>query len=44
VHGGFAVDRQLQLRGSIRSEVASPRGIAGADIRLGGTIGAPTYQ
>jgi hypothetical protein len=44
VHGGFAVDRQLQLRGSIRSEVASPRGIAGADIRLGGTVGAPTYQ
>jgi len=28
----------------LRSEVASPRGISGADIRLGGTVAAPTYQ
>jgi hypothetical protein len=44
VQGGFAVDRQLQLRGSIRAEVASPRGATGADVRLGGTVVAPTYQ
>ncbi len=44
VRGGFSVDRQLQLRGAIRSEVASPRGVAGVDIRLGGTVSAPTYQ
>lgn len=44
VHGGFSVDRQLQLRGALRSEVASPRGVAAADIRLGGTVSAPTYQ
>lgn len=44
VLGGFTVDRQLQLRGSIRSEVASPRGAAGVEMRLGGTVGAPAYQ
>lgn len=44
VHGAFTVDPALQLRGSLRSEVASPRGVAGTDIRLGGTIAAPTYQ
>jgi hypothetical protein len=44
VQGGLVVDRKLQLRGSIRAEVASPRGVAGTDIRLGGSVGAPTYQ
>jgi len=44
VQGGFTVDRKLQLRGSIRSEVTSPRGVAGVDVRLGGTVGAPIYQ
>jgi hypothetical protein len=44
VRGGFAVDRKLQLRGSIRSEVSSPRGVAAADVRLGGTVAAPTYR
>ena len=44
VKGGFTVDRKLQLRGLIRSEVASPRGTAAADIRLGGTVSEPTYQ
>ena len=44
VQGAFTVDRQLQLRGSLRSEVASPRGTAAVDIRLGGTVGAPTYD
>jgi hypothetical protein len=44
VQGNFTVDRQLQLRGSLRSEVTSPRGTAGADIRLGGTVAAPTYN
>jgi hypothetical protein len=44
VRGGFAVDRKLQLRGSMRSEVSSPRGVAGADVRLGGTVAAPTYR
>lgn len=44
VLGGFTVDRQLELRGALRSEVASPRGTAAADIRLGGTVAAPTYR
>lgn len=44
VHGALAADRKLQLRGSIRSEVASPRGTAGVDIRVGGTVDAPTYR
>lgn len=44
VQGGFAVDRKQQLRGSLRAEVASPRGATGADIRLAGTVAAPTYQ
>ena len=44
VHGGFTVDRELRLRGSLRSEVASPRGVSGAEVRLGGTVAAPTYQ
>jgi hypothetical protein len=44
VQGGFTVDRQLQLRGSLRSEVASPRGTAAADIRLGGTVSAPSFE
>lgn len=44
VQGGFTVDRQLQLRGAVRSEVASPRGVAGADIQLGGTIGKPEFR
>ena len=44
VHGGLTIDRELRLRGLLRSEVASPRGISGADIRLGGTVAAPTYQ
>ncbi len=44
VFGGFDVDRGLQLSGSLRPEVASPRGVTGAQIRLGGTAAAPTYQ
>jgi hypothetical protein len=44
VRGGFTVDRQLQLRGAIRAEVASPRGTPGTDVRLGGTVAAPTFQ
>ena len=44
VQGSFTVDRKLQMRGAIRSEVTSPRGVAGADIRLGGTVAAPTFQ
>ncbi len=44
VQGGFTVDRKQQVRGSIRAEVASPRGATGADVGLGGTVAAPTYQ
>jgi hypothetical protein len=44
VHGGFQVDRKLQLSGSLRPEVASPRGVIGAEVRLGGTAAAPTYH
>jgi hypothetical protein len=44
VVGGFNVDRKLQLDGALRSEVASPRGVTGTPIRLGGTVTAPTYQ
>ena len=44
VTGGFTVDRSLQLRGAVRAEVASPRGVARADLRLSGTVAAPAYQ
>jgi hypothetical protein len=44
VHGGFDVDRKLQLNGSLRPEVTSPRGVVGTQVRLGGTIAAPTYR
>lgn len=44
VRGGFTVDRRLQLRGAIRSEIASPRGITGVDIPVGGTLDAPKFQ
>ncbi len=44
VQGGFTVDRKLQLRGLVRAEVTSPRGVAGTDMRLGGTVAAPSYQ
>lgn len=44
VVGGFTVDRQLQLHGAIRSEVASPRGVAAADLRIGGTVSVPTFK
>jgi hypothetical protein len=44
VSGGLTVDRKLQLRGMVRPEVTSPRGVAGVDIRIGGTVGAPIYE
>lgn len=44
VYGGFSVDRSLQLRGSLRSDVSSPRGVASSDIRLGGTAIAPEFS
>jgi len=44
VFGGFSVDRKLQLDGSLRSEVASPRGVTATSIRIGGTATAPTYR
>ena len=44
VHGGLTVDRNLQLRGLVRPEVTSPRGVAGVDIRIGGTVAAPNYE
>ena len=44
VYGGFQVDRKMQISGSLRPEVASPRGVIGADVRLGGTAAAPTFQ
>ncbi len=44
VHGGFQVDRKMQISGSLRPEVVSPRGVIGADVRLGGTAAAPTFH
>lgn len=44
VYGAFGVDRQLGLSGSLRPEVSSPRGVAGANVGLGGTATAPTYK
>jgi len=44
VYGGFQVDRKMQISGSLRPEVASPRGVVGADVRLGGSAAAPTYR
>lgn len=44
VLGSLNVDRKLSLSGSLRSEVASPRGVASAETRLGGTVLAPTYR
>ncbi len=44
VHGGFQVDRKMQISGSLRLEVASPRGVVGADVRISGTAVAPTYH
>lgn len=43
VYGGIDVDRKLQLTGALRPEVASPRGVAGAQVRVGGTVAAPSY-
>ncbi len=44
VSGALNVDRQLELSGSVRSEVASPRGVASAQVRIGGLASAPKYQ
>lgn len=43
-YGGFTVDRDQALNGSLRTEVSSPRGVAGTQVRLGGKATAPTYQ
>jgi hypothetical protein len=43
VSGGFIVDRKLQLSGALRSDVASPRGVTGAQVRVAGTVSAPKY-
>jgi hypothetical protein len=44
VSGSFSVGVNSHLNGSLRPEVASPRGVASAQIQLGGTIAAPTYR
>ena len=44
VYGGVSVDRKLALTGSLRAEVASPRGVASTSIRVGGKATSPTYQ
>lgn len=44
VSGGLVVDRNLRVNGGLRSEVASPRGIAAAPVRVGGTAGALSFQ
>lgn len=44
VQGSFEVDRGLRLAGSLRPEVVAPRGAASVQIRLGGTLTAPTFQ
>ena len=44
VSGGARIDRRLQLSGHLRPEVTSPRVVASAQIRLGGTAAAPTFQ
>lgn len=42
--GSLSVDRKQALSGSLRTEVSSPRGVASAQVRVGGTASAPTYQ
>ena len=44
VYGGFSVDRTLHLSGALRPEVTSPRGVTGAQIRLGGTASSPAFH
>lgn len=44
VSGSVSVDPKLNLSGVLRSEVASPRGAASAETRVGGTALAPTYR
>jgi hypothetical protein len=44
VYGGVNVDRTLRLNGALRTEVVSPRGVAGVQTRVGGTVTAPTYE
>lgn len=44
VSGAVDVDRQLNLSGSLRTEVLSPRGVASAQTRVGGTVAAPAFK
>jgi hypothetical protein len=44
VSGGLVVDRKLRVSGGLRSEVASPRGIAAAPVRVAGTASALNFQ
>jgi hypothetical protein len=44
VGGSFAVDRKLQVSGVLRPEVASPRGVAAAQVRVEGKLVAPTFR
>jgi hypothetical protein len=44
VSGAVNVDRTLTVSGALRSDVTSPRGVASANTRVGGTAATPTFQ
>jgi hypothetical protein len=44
VGGSVAVDRKLQVSGVLRPEVASPRGVAAAQVRVEGKLTAPKFR
>lgn len=44
VGGSIAVDRKLQVSGVLRPEVASPRGVTAAQVRVEGKLAAPTFR
>ncbi len=44
VGGSIAVDRKLQVSGVLRPEVASPRGVAAAQVRVEGKLVAPKFR
>lgn len=44
VAGSYSVDGKLGVSGLLRPEVASPRGVASAQIQIGGTVASPIYR
>ncbi len=44
VSGGFAVDPQAKVEGLLRAEVASPRGVSSAAVRLSGPVAALSFR